>query len=206
LLWLSDIARQISAGLRCVSKKSKTLQKSHRTPQKSARITPWQTSSTDGVAEKYSSCVRAPFSEVLILASAVVFTLATGESASTRPKKRRRASRLADARALPPPGQAGVRVEPRSSCRACQNGRRGPRVIQGARGTPAHDPHAAAANRLLPVPSERAIAGLQGACLSRSRRRSTASATASPIARLVSAAWGNNCTNRNLLAQACVSN
>jgi hypothetical protein len=51
----------------------------------------------------FSSCVRARFSEALILAPAVVFTRATGESASTRPKKHRRASRPADARALPPP-------------------------------------------------------------------------------------------------------
>jgi len=47
--------------------------------------------------------MRARFSEVLILAPAVVFTLATRESASTRPKKHRRASRPADARASPPP-------------------------------------------------------------------------------------------------------
>jgi hypothetical protein len=33
------------------------------------------------------SCVRAPFSEVFILAPASFFTLATSESASTRPKK-----------------------------------------------------------------------------------------------------------------------
>ena len=62
------------------------------------------------------ACAR--FSKILILAPAVVFTLATRESASTRPKKHRRASRPADARAL------------RSSCRACQNGRRGPRIIR----------------------------------------------------------------------------
>src|SRR5260370_27682848 len=51
--------------------------------------------------------MRARFSEVLILAPAAVFTRARGESASTRPKKHRRASRPADARALPAPGHAG---------------------------------------------------------------------------------------------------
>src|SRR5207247_2847286 len=38
----------------------------------------------------FSSCVRARFSEALILAPAVVFTRATGVSASTRPTKHRR--------------------------------------------------------------------------------------------------------------------
>jgi hypothetical protein len=74
-----------------------------------------QASSTDGVAEKqilFSSWMHARFSKVLILAPAVVFTLATGESASTRPKKHRRASRPADARALPPPGHAGWEWNP----------------------------------------------------------------------------------------------
>ena len=93
-----------------------------------ARITPWQTSSTDGVAEKYSSCVRAPFSEVLILAPA-------------------------DARALPPPGHAGVRVQPRSSCRACQNGRRGPRIIRRSARNARARSRAAAATIWPPVPS-----------------------------------------------------
>jgi hypothetical protein len=37
---LGDIARQISAGLRCDSKKLKALQKSHRVTHKSARMTP----------------------------------------------------------------------------------------------------------------------------------------------------------------------
>jgi hypothetical protein len=37
---LGDIARQISAGLRCDSKKLKALQKSHRVTQKSAPMTP----------------------------------------------------------------------------------------------------------------------------------------------------------------------
>ena len=106
-----------------------------------ARITPWQTSSTDGVAEKYSSCVRAPFSEVLILAPA-------------------------DARALPPPGHAGVRVQPRSSCRACQNGRRGPRIIRrNARDARARS-HAAAATVCCRFPrSVRSLGSNPPACL-----------------------------------------
>ena len=60
----------------------------------------------------FSSWMHARFSKVLILAPAVVFTLATRESTSTRPKKHRRASRPADARALPPPGHAGWEWNP----------------------------------------------------------------------------------------------
>ena len=110
-----------------------------------ARITPWQTSSTDGVAEKYSSCVRAPFSEVLILApsSFLLWRRVKAHRRAPRSTAERRAP--ADARALPPPGHAGVRVQPRSSCRACQNGRRGPRIIRrNARDARARS-HAAAA-------------------------------------------------------------
>jgi len=74
--------------------------------------------------------VRARFSEALILAPAAVFTLARGESASTRPKKHRRTSGPAEARALPSSRSRRMRVEPRSSCRACQKSRRGPRIIR----------------------------------------------------------------------------
>jgi hypothetical protein len=94
-LWLSDIARQISAGLRCDSKKLKALQKSHRAPQKSARMMPWQTSSADGVAEKYfrHACARRS-RKFSFSPSPSFFALATGESALTRPKKHRAEHRV----------------------------------------------------------------------------------------------------------------
>jgi len=108
---LGDIARQISAGLRCDSKKLKALQKSHSARQKSARMTSyWQASSTDGVAEKilFSACVRAPFWEVFILAPAVVFYSGDGSKRiDARQGAARRASHPADGRALPPSGRTG---------------------------------------------------------------------------------------------------
>lgn len=60
----------------------------------------------------------------------VVFTLATGESASTRPKKHRRASRPRRRASVASSRSRRMRVGPRSSCRACQNGRHGPRIIR----------------------------------------------------------------------------
>jgi hypothetical protein len=78
----------------------------------------------------FSSCVRAPFSEVFIFALAVVFALATGESALTRPKQQR-----AEHRAPPTVERCLLPVTPDASgtpimMQACQNGRGGLRIIR----------------------------------------------------------------------------
>ena len=144
---MSDIARQISAGLRCDSKKSKALQKSHRAPQKTARMTPWQN----------EFHWRPPQKNIFVMRARAIL-------GSFRSCARRRfllwrwvKSALPPQELCPPPSIAPLpSVErclppitpderPRSSCRACQNGRRGPRIIRrNARNARARS-HAAAA-------------------------------------------------------------
>src|SRR6266436_5988511 len=71
---------------------------------------------------------------------AVVFTRARGESASTRPKKQRRASRPADARALPPPAHAGWEWNPDHHAGPAKTAGADRGLSEGTRAAPAHDP------------------------------------------------------------------
>jgi len=98
------------------------------------------------------SCVRARFSEVLILAPAVGFTLATGENASTRPKKHRRASHPANARALPPPGHAGWEWNPDHHAGSAKTAGADRGLSEGARAAPRTIPRGSS-NHLPPVSS-----------------------------------------------------
>src|ERR1700740_839351 len=120
--------------------------------------------------------MRARFSEVLILTPAVVFTLATRESASTRPKKRRRASRPADARALPPPGHAGWEWNPDHHAGPAKTADADRGLSEGTRAAPPHDPTRQQQPSAASFLAERAIRESSNPpCRSRNRRRSTAS-------------------------------
>jgi hypothetical protein len=106
------------------------LQKSHRAPQKSARVTPWQTSSTDGVAHEYFRHACARHSRKFHFRPRRRFALATGKSALTRPKQQR-----AEQRAPPTVERCLLPVTPDASgtpimMQACQNGRGGLRIIR----------------------------------------------------------------------------
>jgi hypothetical protein len=143
---LGDIARQISAGLRCDSKKLKALQKSHRVPHKRARMTPHS-------ASEFHRRRRREIIFLVMSARAILesfhfrrFLLWRWVKAHRRAPRstapsvaHRRQSSGASSRAR------RVRVEPRSSCRACQNGGAGPRMIRrGARSARARSRAAAA--------------------------------------------------------------
>jgi hypothetical protein len=113
---LGDIARQISAGLRCDPKKLKALQKSHRASQKSARMTPLLASEFHRRRRRGNILVMRAHA---ILGSfhsrpGIVFPLATSQSASTRPKKHRaerRAPPTVERCLVPPaPGESGTPI------------------------------------------------------------------------------------------------
>jgi hypothetical protein len=76
-------------------KKIQSVAKISQSAAKSARMTPWQTSSTDGVAEKCfrHACARRS-RKFSFSPSPSFFALATGESALTRAKKHRAEHRV----------------------------------------------------------------------------------------------------------------
>ena len=134
---MGDIARQISAGLRCDSKKLKALQKSHRVTHKSARMTPPFGKRVPLTAsprnEFYFRHACARHSRKFSFSPPPSFSLWRRVKAHRRapsPKKHRAERRAPPTRERCLLRSRRMRVEPRSSCRACQNSRRGPRIIR----------------------------------------------------------------------------
>ena len=183
---MGDIARQISAGLRCDSKKLKALQKSHRVTHKSARMTPPfgkrvpLTASPRNNFYFRHACAR--FSEVLILAPQSFLLW-------QRVRAHRRAPRSTAGRRAPPTRERCLlAVTPDGSgtpiiMQGPPNGGRGPRNIRRSARSAAHDParqqQASAAGFL----AERAVRESSNPpCRYGNHRRSTASVTASPFA------------------------
>ena len=179
-------------------KKIQSVAKISQSAAKGARMTPWQTSSTDGVAEKYfrHACARRS-RKFSFSPSPSLFALATGESALTRPSSSapsiapHRRSSVASSRSRP------MRVE--SDHDAGLPKRPGPTAdYPKERGTPAHHhareyPHAGVSPICRRSP-----------CRARHRRRSqlpdslplSGSETAAPIA----TSWCNSASTTDRIA------